>query len=71
MLVKSLQEDGYYMVGYARISKNEEDGKTRACLLDHMRKNLREMSLMSKILATVSCSINEMKRRPIVANQCS
>lgn len=52
MFIKSLKEDGYFIVGYARKSTNVR-------LINQMCKNLKERSLVNKVFASVSCNADE------------
>jgi hypothetical protein len=44
LLIKSLKEDGYFAVNYARKFINEKDDQTRVRLLDQMCKELKEIA---------------------------
>ncbi|ORE13746.1 hypothetical protein BCV71DRAFT_188603, partial [Rhizopus microsporus] len=54
-----LKDESYHVIGYARKSTCEKDDALRVHLLNQMCKNLKDMSLVCKVFASVHCNANE------------
>ncbi|CAO3699674.1 unnamed protein product [Rhizopus microsporus] len=57
--IQSLKDESYHVIGYARKSTCEKDDALRVHLLNQMCKNLKDMSLVCKVFASVHCNANE------------
>ncbi|ORX47698.1 hypothetical protein DM01DRAFT_1322371 [Hesseltinella vesiculosa] len=58
--IKSLEKQGYVMVGYVRKSPSKESPETRIRLLRSMCQKLKERSRVKTIFASVCCKANDV-----------